>query len=219
MSEEPTSLGELHERYALSIDHQLALNAARRRLNEEFAQAFNPETVERFLAGSYDQFAAGARFPHFVHVLAERYARQRLIAFGQVEHFLNAGKPIVLFVCESNDLLSPMARGLLAKRARNEALAWSAGVNPAVGMKEGVEAVMNSKGISFADEFPKPIAPEMLTAATDIVLFGRLTAVPVLPGRRYFEAEAPTVRSSDRSEVEAIAAWLDDSVAQFLAKA
>lgn len=217
MIEELTSLGEVNQRYSLSIDHQLALKAARRRLTEEFGTVFNPETIERFLAGSYDQYATAARFPHYVHVLAERYARQRLIAFGQVEHYLNAGRPIVLFVCEANDLYSPMARGLLARRAGGEVLAWSAGVAPAVGLRDHVETVMNGMGVSLADEFPRPVAPEMLAAATAVALLGCANEFPVVPGRKYFEAEVPAVATGDAAEMARIAEWMDHSVANLLA--
>jgi hypothetical protein len=41
----------------LSIDTRLALRTAAARLTDEFTGTFGPETIERFLHSSYDQFA------------------------------------------------------------------------------------------------------------------------------------------------------------------
>lgn len=214
MSTESTSLTELTTRYTLSIDHQLALRAARRRLDDEFAETFNTETVERFLAGSYDQFATGASIPNYVHIFAERFARLRLVAFSRVEGHLDAARPIVLFVCRSNDLYSPMARGLFERTAGVSALAWSAGLRPSVGLSPHVEAVMNSAGVRMSDEFPKPIAPEMLNAATVVVTFGCEDDIAPAPGRRHYAVPAPAFDTTDRDELQRLRTWLEDGMSE-----
>jgi protein-tyrosine-phosphatase len=212
MSTESTNIRELAARYTLSIDHQQALRAASRRLNEEFAGLFNSETVERFLAGSYEQYATAAKIPNYVHIFAERFARQRLFAFARVEGHLSAARPIVLFVCVANDLYSPMARGLFERLAGPSALAWSAGLKPGVGLRDGVADAMNGVGVSMVDEFPNPIAPEMLSAATTVVTFGCAEDTPVLPGREYYAVPAPIVDISKSGEVEKLRGWLDDGM-------
>lgn len=214
MSAEPTNINELADRYTLSIDLQLALRAASRRLNDEFTSLFNTETIERFLAGSFEQFAAGAKFPHYVHIVAERFARQRLIAFSRVEGHLSAARPIVLFVCIGNDLYSPMARGLFEKLAGPSALAWSAGLRPTIALRDGVEATMNRAGVAMIDEFPKPIAPEMLSAATTVVTFGCEDETPVLPGRSYYAVPAPVIDTANTVELEKLRVWLADGMKQ-----
>ncbi len=50
-----------YKRDDLSIDQQLALRTAAARLGEQFAGIYGPETIERFLHSSYDQFATGRR--------------------------------------------------------------------------------------------------------------------------------------------------------------
>jgi hypothetical protein len=216
MTAEPADLGQLTSAYTLSIDHQLALRAAARRLTEEFHGSYNSETVERFLAGSYAQFAASAKFPHYVHILAERFARQRLIAFAHVERHLDAGNPIVLFVCQDNDLYSPLARGLLATRGRDTVLAWSAGISPAVQIDPTAEHILNAAGIPTHDEFPKPIAPEMLQAATTIVTFDCAASVPVIEGRHYYDVDAPTLDRSSPTDIERLSTWIDAGMAELL---
>ena len=216
MTTELLSLSDVAARYTLSIDHELALRAARRRLIDEFESAFTHATIERFLAGSYEQFAASARFPNYVHILAERFARLRLIAFAQVEPHLDANNPIVLFVCQHNDLHSQIARGLLEQRAGGSVLAWSAGAKPVIDIKPGVEELLNKAGISLANEFPKPIAPEMLSAATMVVTFGCADAVAPVAGRRDFHEPAPRIGDEYFSTLESLKDWIDSKVVRLL---
>ena len=48
-----------HFRGDLSIDQRLALKTAATRLQNDFADTFGVETIERFLHSSYQQFAGG----------------------------------------------------------------------------------------------------------------------------------------------------------------
>ena len=74
MSDSPVT--NHHLRDDLSIDQRLALKTATTRLEVDFADTFGPETIERFLHSSYDQFAGRATIPNFLPLLAERFARQ-----------------------------------------------------------------------------------------------------------------------------------------------
>jgi hypothetical protein len=64
----------------LSIDHQLALRTAAANPGRSFGEFYGPETIGLFLRTSFDQFATGSTIPHFLPLLAERFARQRLEA-------------------------------------------------------------------------------------------------------------------------------------------
>jgi hypothetical protein len=72
-----------YARPAPHIEQQHALHVAASRLHEEFAGVFAEETIERFLHTTYDQFASRAKFPNFLPLLAERFARQRLHAMAE----------------------------------------------------------------------------------------------------------------------------------------
>jgi hypothetical protein len=61
---------------SLRVDRQVSLRAAAQRLADEFEGIFGVETVERFLASSYDQFANRATTTNFLPLLAERFARK-----------------------------------------------------------------------------------------------------------------------------------------------
>jgi arsenate reductase len=88
-----------YRRPDLSIDQQLALSTAATNLAREFDGTFGPETIERFLHSSYDEFAGRAVVMNHLPLLAERFARQRLRALATVEGKHNSGVPVVLFLC------------------------------------------------------------------------------------------------------------------------
>ncbi|MBN2176087.1 MAG: hypothetical protein JW722_00340 [Demequinaceae bacterium] len=216
MTEAEVSLEDLISRYTISIDHQLALKAALHRLTRKFSAMFTDDTIERFLTGSYEQYSAHARFPHYVHLLAERFAYERLTAFAIAEHHLTSGRPIVVFVCQGNDILSPMARGLFMMHVGGDALGWSAGIDPALTLHTGVRPVLREVGVDVNREFPKPLAREMLQAATTVVAFGCIEAIPRLPGREYIDAEAPEPVDGDLDSLREIRDWLLEDTAALL---
>ncbi len=49
---------------SLTLEQQLALRSAAHNLHREFEGIFSTETIELFLATSYDQFASQARIPN-----------------------------------------------------------------------------------------------------------------------------------------------------------
>lgn len=83
---------------SLHADEKLALKQAAARLADEFTGLYGPETIERFLASSFDQFADRAEVTKFLPLLAERFSRQRLRALARVEGLHTDGKPVVLFL-------------------------------------------------------------------------------------------------------------------------
>src|SRR5437899_10961144 len=95
--------------HALTVDQNLALRSASKRLAEEFEGTFGVETIERFLTSSYDQFAHRATAVNFLPIMAERFARQRLKALARVEGKAVDGLPTVLFLCVHNAGRSQMA--------------------------------------------------------------------------------------------------------------
>ncbi|MGW6282064.1 three-helix bundle dimerization domain-containing protein [Kribbella sp. NPDC055071] len=67
-----------HRRADLSIDQKLAPRTTSARLTDEFSDLYSPETIERFLHSSSDQFATDSTIANFLPLLAEQFARQRL---------------------------------------------------------------------------------------------------------------------------------------------
>lgn len=112
-----THLVSQRTRESLHPDEKLALRQASARLEDEFSVHYGPETIERFLASSFDQFASRSTIVKFLPLLAERFARQRLRALARVEGLHADGKPVVLFLCTHNAGRSQMALGFFEQLA------------------------------------------------------------------------------------------------------
>ena len=69
----------------LSLDQRRALASAAARLYEEFSGTFEMAMIECLLYSLYDQFADSATIHDFLALLAERFARQRLLSLAQTQ--------------------------------------------------------------------------------------------------------------------------------------
>ena len=193
----------------LTVDQQLALKSAAARLAEQFEGTFGPETIERFLTTSYDQFAGRATATNFLPVMAERFARQRLQALARIEGKAEDGLPTVLFLCVHNAGRSQMALGWFNHLAGDQAVAWSGGSEPGNEVNPAAIAAMHEVGIDIGREFPKPWTDEIVQAADVVVTMGCGDACPLFPGKRYedWELEDPAGQGVDavrpiRDEIE-----------------
>ena len=171
----------------LSLDQSLALRAASTRLADDFAGIYGPETIERFLHSSFDQFADRATVNKFLPLMAERFARQRLRALAKIEGRHDDGKPTVLFLCVHNAGRSQMAMGFFTHLAGDAAVAWSGGSEPGTSVNPAAIAAMGERGIDISGEFPKPWTDETVRAADVVITMGCGDACPIFPGKRYEE--------------------------------
>jgi protein-tyrosine-phosphatase len=175
----------------LPNDQRLALRLAATSLRREFEGIFGTETIELFLATSYEQFAANARIVTFVPLMAERFARQRLKALAKVEGLPDDGLPTVLFLCVHNAGRSQMALGWFNHLAGDRAVAWSGGSEPGKEINQSAVLAMAEAGIDITQEFPKPSTDEIVQAADVVVTMGCGDACPIVPGRLYEDWELP----------------------------
>jgi protein-tyrosine-phosphatase len=203
----------------LSVDQQLSLRVAASRLATEFEGVFGEETIELFLETSYDQFANRASLPHFLPLMGERFARQRLKALAKVEGKASDGVPIVLFLCVHNAGRSQMALGWFNHLAGERAIAWSGGSEPGEAVNPAAIAAMAEAGIDITQEFPKPWTEEIVRAADVVVTMGCGDACPLYPGKRYedWELEDPEGKGVEavrpiRDEIERRVRALLDSL-------
>jgi arsenate reductase (thioredoxin) len=176
-----------YRRPDLSIDQQLALRTAATNLARAFDGTFGTETIDRFLHGSYDEFAGRAVVLNYLPLLAERFARQRLRALAKVEGRHDDGVPVVLFLCTHNAGRSQMALGFFQHLAGDRAIAWSGGSEPAFQINPSAITAMAECGIDISGEYPKPWTDEIVRAADVVVTMGCGDACPVHPGRRYMD--------------------------------
>jgi protein-tyrosine-phosphatase len=201
----------------LSPEQNLAVRTAARRLAEQFAGVFAAETIERFLATSYDQFADNATIPNFLPLLAERFARQRLQALARVEGKSHDGRPVVLFLCVHNAGRSQMALGWFQHLAGDRAVAWSGGSEPGNEINPAAVAAMAEVGIDITDEYPKPWTDEIVQAADVVVTMGCGDACPLYPGKRYEDWSLDDPAGQDVAAVRAIRDEIGQRVRALLA--
>ena len=183
----------------LPLETRYALSSAAKNLAAEFSGTFGVETIEQFLVSSYDQFAANARIPTYLPLMAERFARQRLKALAKVEGRSGTGLPTVLFLCVHNAGRSQMALGWFNHLAGDRAVAWSGGSEPGTEVNPSAVAAMAEVGIDIAQEYPKPWTAEIVQAADVVVTMGCGDACPFYPGTRYedWELEDPAGQGVD----------------------
>lgn len=201
MSESPAALRPHRD---LSIDQQHALTTAATRLERDFGASFNVETIERFLHTSYDQFAGRATVPNFLPLLAERFARQRLLALARVEGKISDGKPTVLFLCTHNAGRSQMALGWFNHLAAGRATGWSGGSEPGHQVNPMAVLAMAEVSIDIAAEHPKAWTDEIVRSADVVVTMGCGDACPYVPGKRYEDWELADPADQDLEAVRPI---------------
>jgi len=187
-------------------------------LAAEFPGVFSPETVERFVAESFGQFAETARITTYVPVLTERFARERLRALAQVQGVIVSDVPEVLFVCVHNAGRSQMAAALLDHHAQGRVHVRSAGSAPADQINPAVIAVMDELGIDLGKEFPKPLTDEVAQAADVIVTMGCGDACPVYLGKRYLDWELDDPAGKGVNDVRPIRDEIEQRVKALLAE-
>jgi arsenate reductase (thioredoxin) len=193
-------------------------------LTDEFAGIFSRETIERYISESVDLLGE-SRINVFVPVLAHRFARERLRAFGQAEGAISKEQPEVLFVCVQNAGRSQMAAGLVRLRSQDRIHVRSAGSAPAGDVNAVVVKAMEELGVDMDEAFPKPLTDEVVRAADVVITMGCGDACPIYPGKRYEdwvlddpdEQDLETVRRI-RDEIDErvrllVAELLDDSAA------
>ncbi len=207
-----------YRRQDLSINQQLALKTAATRLREDFDGVFGAETIERFLHASYDEFAARARIPNFLPLLAERFARERLTALARVEGHHADGKPTVLFLCVHNAGRSQMALGFFQHLAGDRAVAWSGGSEPGIDVNPAAIASMAEGGIDISAEYPKPWTDEIVRAADVVITMGCGDACPVFPGKRYLNWELDDPAGKDVEHVRPVRDEIERRVRGLLAE-
>jgi protein-tyrosine-phosphatase len=202
---------------SLSPDQHLALRTAAKNLGESYAGTFSTETIQLFLETSYDQFAGRASMTHFLPLLAERFARQRLVALAKVEGKGDDGVPVVLFLCVHNAGRSQMALGWFNHLADGKAIAWSGGSEPGSEINPAAVAAMAEVGIDIRQEFPKPWTDEVVRAADVVVTMGCGDACPYFPGKRYEDWELDDPAGQDVDAVRPIRDEIGDRVKALLA--
>jgi arsenate reductase (thioredoxin) len=196
---------------ALDPVTQHHINQAADRLAEEFAGVFSQETIARYMTESQD-LLGDASISVYVPVLAHRFTRERLKALAQAEGKIRKEQPEVLFVCVHNAGRSQMAAGLVKLRSQGRIHVRSAGSTPAGEVNPAAVEALEELGVDMSEEFPKPLADEVVRAADVVITMGCGDACPIYPGKRYEDWELDDPEGQDLEAVRRIRDDIDQRV-------
>ena len=166
------------------VDAGLARSAGH--LADRFPQ-LSPEVVRLVVRESYAALARTATVTAHLHVLAERFAVQRLEDQCRVVEPTSRA-PQVLFVCTANAGRSQLAAALLRRAAGDRVVVRSAGSLPAAEIHATVRPLLDALVTDVPESarpFPKPLTDDAVRAADVIITMGCGDSCPILPGKRY----------------------------------
>ncbi|MCT6781989.1 arsenate reductase ArsC [Streptomyces sp. CS7] len=175
-----------------------------RRLATRHRLSFSAQTVAGYVEECARTLAVGARVETHLPVLVERFADQRLGALARARGLSPKPVPEVLFVCTENAGRSQLASALLRHRLQGAVRVLSAGSQPGEEIAPVVRRLLAEIGLDSGEEFPKPLTPEVVTAADVVVTLGCGDACPVLPGRRYLDWDLPDLGGLDIESARAV---------------
>jgi arsenate reductase (thioredoxin) len=127
-------------------------------------------------------------------------------------------RPAVLFLCVHNAGRSQMAAALLATKAGDDIIVYSAGSAPGEVLNPAVVAAMAEAGVDISAQTPKKLTDEMGRQADVIVTMGCGDACPVYPGARYLDWELPDPAGKSLEEVRPIRDEIDARVDALIAE-
>jgi arsenate reductase len=172
-------------------------------LTGEFAGIFNFETIHRYVQESADSLQ-NVRVADYVHLLAGRFARDRLQALARTQGNRMEDFCLILYLCNHNAGRSQMAAAFTAQLGQDRVRVMSAGSTPASEVNTLVVRAMEEVGIDLSGEFPKPITDEVVHAADIVITMGCGDACPVYPGKRYLDWEVADPAGQPLGDVRAI---------------
>ncbi|MGH2636253.1 MAG: arsenate reductase ArsC [Actinomycetota bacterium] len=173
---------------AAPLELRSLIRASADRLRTDFAGVFGEETIQRFMAESWESLS-GSKVAAFIPLFVERFTRQRLRALARVEGKSTDTRPMVVFLCVHNAGRSQMAAGWMQHLAGGSVEVFSGGSDPASAVNPAAVDAMAEIGIDISGEFPKPWTDEIVRAADVIVTMGCGDSCPIFPGKRYLDWE------------------------------
>ena len=192
------------------------LHRATERLAHQFTGMVNEETVERVVFESYTALARTANVSTHLPTVAEKFARDRLVALAQSRGLIAKPVPEILYVCVQNSGRSQMAAAITRHLAGEKVHVRSAGSQPAAGLLPGVVTVLEEAGIDVANEFPKPLTDDVVRAADAVVTMGCGDACPLYPGKRYLDWSLNDPAELDLDGIRAVRDEIQQHVEQLL---
>jgi arsenate reductase (thioredoxin) len=156
------------------------LDAAVARLTDELDGIYERETVRGVVEESARELSGKSVTP-FVHILAERFARERLRAHAQAEGRITKVVPEILFVSLTGSGRAEIGAALLSRRVGAGVNVHSAGSDAVGEIDPNVRAAMKEVGIDLSEAYTKPLTSEVLAGADLVVTMGRSVGPVAIP--------------------------------------
>ena len=202
---------------AAPLELRPLIRATADRLHREFAGVFGEDTIQRFMAESWESLS-GSRVAAYIPLFVERFTSQRLRALARVEGKSTDTRPMVVFLCVHNAGRSQMAAGWMQYLSGDQVEVFSGGSDPASEVNPAAVEAMREIGIDIADEFPKPWTDEIVRAADVVVTMGCGDSCPIFPGTRYLDWEVGDPAGRPVEEIRPIREDLGERVRSILAE-
>lgn len=156
-------------------------------LTQRFRTTFSRNTIEKYVADSYDEMTARSRVSKHLPMLTNRLTTDRLSTLAAARGLRLRPVPDVLFVCVKNSGRSQIAGAVLHHLAGELVTVRSAGTLPAEAVEPAVRQALREVGLDQLILPPRQLSDDMVRAADVVVTMGCGDACPIIPGRRYFD--------------------------------
>ena len=176
-------------------------------LTYHYDGVFSRQSVQRAVEAARDTLGPVAKFPNFLPILTQRFARDQLLAAAQADGKIATTVPEILFVCVHNAGRSQMAAALAKHLSVGKVHVRSAGSQPDQEINPAAIQALAERGIELTEAFPKPLTDDVVHAADVIITMGCGDACPILPGKRYEDWE---VADPSGQPIEVVRAIRDD---------
>jgi protein-tyrosine-phosphatase len=183
---------------------ELRLEVATNRLAQEFEGIYDRETIAAMIQESVADLSPKGVTP-YVHILAERFTRERLKAQAQSEHRIAKTTPEVVFVSLTGGGRAQMGAALLAKQAKDAVSVHCAGSDAESEIDQNVRAAMTEIGADLEEAFVRPLTSEVLAAADVVVTMGRSVGEVDIPNSaRHIDWRVGDPAGADLDEVRRV---------------
>jgi arsenate reductase (thioredoxin) len=156
------------------------LAAATKRLAGEFDGIYDEAAIQAAVEESAKALSTRGVTP-YVHILAERFTRERLTAQAQSEGRLDKAAPEVVFVSLTGGGRAQIGAALFARRVGTELGVHCAGSDVSAEIDENVKAALSEVGIDLSEGFTRPLTSEVLAGADVVVTMGRSVGPVEIP--------------------------------------
>ncbi len=170
----------VHAPHALEIIEQVS-----RRLAVQHAGMLDDASVHDIVLDSFRRYRHLDHPANHGRALAAQLAADRLEALRYIANRGADSPPSFLFVCSGNAGRSQIAAAMLRAIAPRATRVMSAGEHPAARVLPAVIDTLDEQGIPSFGEYPKPIAPEFVAAADQIVVLNCDDELTALEGREF----------------------------------